>query len=102
MVKLTERAEELIEQVQKMREAHEEIMRYCTGECIGCPIHAWCNDQYIDYNLDFFDSVETWADFIDHAEKYDRAHEEDEEYDAWDHACTWAGVPHSILDIRKR
>lgn len=92
---LTGTAEELMEHLEAIRKHAEKIMTYCTGECHNCPLKSACD---WDKNFDFMDkslTLETMADFIDFAERYDRKVQEEEENreaDAWERANKWAGI----------
>ena len=98
MVSLTEEAEKLIEAYDIFVRAHEYIMEYCREDsgCGDCPIRSLCETGWLDHD-GAYDSMEMWADFVERARKID----EEPEEEWFDRACTWAGLPHRILDIRK-
>lgn len=71
-MELTAKAEHVIECFQIMRKLNEEVLAYCTDDCINCPIKSMCDyDRVIDFTDDRLDSIELIADYIDYAYKID-------------------------------
>ena len=71
-VSLASRAEYLVSKVKEMKQAQDEIMAYCTGECHTCPIEKMCDwDCQLDLTHNGIEEPKLWAKFIRMADEHD-------------------------------